>query len=221
MWNCHLNCAVKLPKGNITIKLTYQKRLPSGLECTCTSLPTLVTANLPVPSMQKTVQHSVPDLTATSARDSGHPRHGQPRTVHLWKSFFLASSKCRCFLTQAQELCSLRCCILARRAHIVYELCIKSVPCPRLLWDLHLLGTWSQLFLLFWNTGERSFLFLVQYCGSTPKFINLFYVTTKRKVACLLQKSLSTLHPTWQVDQSQWSILAVKSINGFNRKNLI
>lgn len=154
MWNCHLNCAVKLPKGNITISWHTKKDSPQGssalvLPCPPLSLPTCQChpcrkqCNTPYLTWQ---------LLQPEIQDT--PVHRQPRTVHLWKSFFLASSKCRCFLTQAQELCSLRCCILARRAHIVYELCIKSVPCPRLLWDLHLLGTWSLLFLLFWNTGE-------------------------------------------------------------------
>lgn len=75
MRNYHLNCAVKLPKRNITIKLTYEKKTPKGLESTCTSLPTLVTANLPVPSTQNPVQHTALDVTATSARDLGHLPH--------------------------------------------------------------------------------------------------------------------------------------------------
>lgn len=150
------------------------------------------------------------------------------RIIHLWKTIFLASPRSSSFSIQVQEFSSLWYVIevhgtqiLARMPYVVYELRIKSIHCLRLLWNFHLLGKGSLLFLEFWNTRESYFLFLVQYFGSTFKLMNLLHITAKRKVANLLQESLGTLHPMWQVNQSQWSLLAVKNINSFNKRNLI
>lgn len=161
-------------------------------------------------------------------RDSGHPCHRQPQNNPPLENHLPSFTKKQLFSVQVQEFSSLRYVIevhgtkiLARMPYVVYELCIKSVHCLRLLWNFHLLGKGSLLFLVFWNIGESYFLFLVQYFGSTFKLMNLLHITAKRKVANLLRESLSTLHPMWQVNQSQWSLLAVKNINSFNKRNWI
>lgn len=119
--------------------------------CAWTPLSTFGTA---VPSVQCTL----PDWTAISIRDSEQTHYRQtqnnPPLEKFLPSFTCCFTKSSWFSTQAQAFSSLHYVIkvhgtkiLATMPYVDYELCIVSIPCLRLLWNFHLRGLLSLLFL--------------------------------------------------------------------------